>query len=813
MIFSKSSIMMADSPSLSSFSSLTLQTFVRVIDARFTSPPTSSPGPVYVPIMGTLNNNISGGHGYQLSYGWSEGSGSRFFCLEAFLSSSKLERACLDVSRSPGDWWLLTGNIRSSSPVGLFLYARSSGAQQLGIETLSANTSFSGPLALDPSAPFQVGAGEADVSLHLDEIRIYRDVMLNTRDLYESSSNTRCRIASGGLLLNISDLASIPSPAPLHLTYSGVNIASADAVLKIISVDGPDRLTQTYLDRVPVAVARSSSGILSVDRVNYRTFTGTDLDAWRLRTYFISDSGAGMVFVDANAYDRVYKWQDLRLPNNLGNLPVSSASLRNYTNDPALGCFDTNCMEISWNFCPDVFFPFPLLNLCNISSSNFAYLSKTWTVPTGRGWKLSFGYNNFICYPPTNNSIKYPFMFVFEAPPEWACAGDLVPFSQGLTNCATPDRMFNITVGETVSLNFYAFDRNEDDEVDIVIADYSQKPASGQLLYSKAVSFSEPTGHKLWNQTYSFKAHEVDRGLTYRVCLRATSYSKSGDSTAYDAYVGDAKATRPAGTMVERGNGAPPMALPSSLVDRCLTISIASNMVLFGCDASSSDCIPQDYEAGGRFAEGADIYFRATGSSCASPVYLHAHYLIQCAECSLSLINIAVDPYTTSPGNFYVSRVPNMNKFQIEWRPTLQDSAASLCLVAQANFAISATRRCFHLRVLKCRHCLRAGETLQDVGRLYGTDWLQLYMSNPHLTNPDDIPSAFADLSIGVSYRVRPGDYIDRLAEKFLITRSRLEALNPELKVNEVLQPEQELCILPPVCDIECMFGSQCKII
>lgn len=98
---------------------------------------------------------------------------------------------------------------------------------------------------------------------------------------------------------------------------------------------------------------------------------------------------------------------------------------------------------------------------------------------------------------------------------------------------------------------------------------------------------------------------------------------------------------------------------------------------------------------------------------------------------------------------------------------TLSQIPYRICLTA----GMRGSRRCFHVLVEKCRHCLGAGDTLASVAALHRADWLQVYHANPSLPshNPDVVAPGY-NMRLGVSHRVRSGEYLEQLADKFLVS-------------------------------------------
>lgn len=96
--------------------------------------------------------------------------------------------------------------------------------------------------------------------------------------------------------------------------------------------------------------------------------------------------------------------------------------------------------------------------------------------------------------------------------------------------------------------------------------------------------------------------------------------------------------------------------------------------------------------------------------------------------------------------------------------------------------------RCFRILVPKCYHQVKDGETLQDVARIYRSDWLGLLHNNPNL--PGSNPSAVIGgqiLRVGVSHMLQAHDVMDGvavIASRFLVSPEDMLFLNPELQAH-----------------------------
>ena len=135
-----------------------------------------------------------------------------------------------------------------------------------------------------------------------------------------------------------------------------------------------------------------------------------------------------------------------------------------------------------------------------------------------------------------------------------------------------------------------------------------------------------------------------------------------------------------------------------------------------------------------------------------------------------------------------------------------------VCLIASDTFGISQERRCYVLRVRKCKYCWFDGETLESIGHQFGLDWLQIYMANPHIRTPDVLQPENKVINLGAVYQVRAGDYLTLLGQRFFMSEQQLRRLNPDIPESGAMRPGQRLCVMPPVCDVDCLYGTDCHV-
>jgi len=136
-----------------------------------------------------------------------------------------------------------------------------------------------------------------------------------------------------------------------------------------------------------------------------------------------------------------------------------------------------------------------------------------------------------------------------------------------------------------------------------------------------------------------------------------------------------------------------------------------------------------------------------------------------------------------------------------------------VCLTASDEFQLETIQRCVFITTGNCKACLAEGQTLTGLAAEYDTDWLQVWATNPRLGNPDKARQAGALVNVGVQYVARGGETVQSLAIRFFLTSSKILDANPEfvarsggreVATNRALIPNQQLCIIPPMCQVEC---------
>ena len=81
----------------------------------------------------------------------------------------------------------------------------------------------------------------------------------------------------------------------------------------------------------------------------------------------------------------------------------------------------------------------------------------------------------------------------------------------------------------------------------------------------------------------------------------------------------------------------------------------------------------------------------------------------------------------------------------------------------------------------------------------------------PHPPAKTSVRDRLLRLAETVTTPLLPADYLDLVAQKFFTTRDQLLIGNPDLTGSMELVEGDELCVLPPVCAVECKHGLDCS--
>ena len=149
---------------------------------------------------------------------------------------------------------------------------------------------------------------------------------------------------------------------------------------------------------------------------------------------------------------------------------------------------------------------------------------------------------------------------------------------------------------------------------------------------------------------------------------------------------------------------------------------------------------------------------------------------------------------------------------ELQWTPERGQERSTpyrICFKAEDVHGLAQRTKCITVKVQKCVYCAREGDTIASIATQFDTDWLQLYTVNPLVTNPDSLPVG-TRINTGVFYQVRKGDYLELLYDRFFVSEQQLLQLNPDVEKGQKLVEAEELCVSPPVCNVECKHGLDC---
>jgi len=140
-----------------------------------------------------------------------------------------------------------------------------------------------------------------------------------------------------------------------------------------------------------------------------------------------------------------------------------------------------------------------------------------------------------------------------------------------------------------------------------------------------------------------------------------------------------------------------------------------------------------------------------------------------------------------------------------------------ICFAGGDVFDYRMVTCCTDIEVQKCKYVVQAGDSLVMIAENYDTDYMQLWMTNPHLKNPGAILPQHSSLDVGVTYTARQGDSLSDLAQRFGMYDDidRILAVNPDLYFRmvsgrEMMKPPQDpdytlyegdhICVVLPTC-------------
>ena len=132
-----------------------------------------------------------------------------------------------------------------------------------------------------------------------------------------------------------------------------------------------------------------------------------------------------------------------------------------------------------------------------------------------------------------------------------------------------------------------------------------------------------------------------------------------------------------------------------------------------------------------------------------------------------------------------------------------QEGLWQVCFKTQDSLAVSMELRCISLNVVRCRRCIRKGDQLETLSKLYNTQWLELFLVNPAVhSNPADLRPGML-INVGVLYRSTRLQPLPILAKYLHTTPSAIRRLNPDIgaddeMIGEIYYPSlvQGACLL-----------------
>lgn len=182
------------------------------------------------------------------------------------------------------------------------------------------------------------------------------------------------------------------------------------------------------------------------------------------------------------------------------------------------------------------------------------------------------------------------------------------------------------------------------------------------------------------------------------------------------------------------------------------------------------------------------------------------------------------NPAALIPPSSYVSIKNNYSwsgRFDYQPPVSLAGRKLKVCLTAADEFDLDRIERCIFITTGSCKACLKQGQTLSSLAAEYSTDWLQIWATNPRMGNPDARNKAGTLVNLGLLYEARGGETVQDLALQFFTSVDRVLESNPDFvdrsggaqkAVSRALVPNYMMCIIPPICQIECPGGGRCSV-
>ncbi len=319
-----------------------------------------------------------------------------------------------------------------------------------------------------------------------------------------------------------------------------------------------------------------------------------------------------------------------------------------------------------------------------------------------------------------------------------------------------------MAVGQAFSATLTVADRNAADRLDIDLVDGSGLPNSATLSAVEAINSSLPYYASI-QRVLSFAPLPSFAGLVFVVCVRASSNS-----------------------------------LPFNGCPLCFTISVPAPAPEVFLEQSTP---PSSLTS----AVNCEIRIKLTVIDRGFPLYC-AVVAATAASPSQPAVLPPFSTFTqlagpTSPAN-PSSSCSNGSSYEFFWQPVRgQDGMAfdfcfSIASALQPGLHVAAV--CHSIKIAKCRTCVGPGDTIGSIALRYSTDWLQLWGSNFNMTEPDALQQGQL-LTLGPLYRTRFGDTLSSVAQLFSTTAGSILGLNPDVPVQEALDADTMLCVMPLV--------------
>jgi len=110
--------------------------------------------------------------------------------------------------------------------------------------------------------------------------------------------------------------------------------------------------------------------------------------------------------------------------------------------------------------------------------------------------------------------------------------------------------------------------------------------------------------------------------------------------------------------------------------------------------------------------------------------------------------------------------------------------------------------RCYTLQVARCVYAVQDGQKLDEIAAVYSTTWLDMFALNPTIKMPDRVMSMGQLINVGHLYRVVPGDYLQKIANRFGSAVEGILAMNADILPTLVddIKANQEICVQPTSC-------------